>query len=80
MLVIEAPDMDVNPRHIGIIVMTDAEEKEYFAHSEARHEMELELSETEQECLARVAQDVQGYSSIGDRDSSAADWYARLSR
>jgi hypothetical protein len=63
-LVIEAPDMDVNPRRIGLVIMTDAEENEYFAHIDAHHEMELNLHRTEQERRASVAQEIQEHSKV----------------
>lgn len=63
-LVIEAPDMDVNPRRIGLVIMTDAEEREYFAQIHARHEMGVEFSRTEQERRASVAQEIQEHSKV----------------
>jgi hypothetical protein len=63
-LVIEGPDMDVNPRRIGLVIMTDAEEKEYFSQIDAHHEMEVEFSRTERERRASVAQEIQEHSKV----------------
>jgi hypothetical protein len=63
-LVIEAPDMDTNPRRISLVIMTDAEEKEYFVKIDAHHEMEVEISQTEQERRVSVAQEIQEHSKV----------------
>lgn len=55
-LIIEAPDMDVNPKHVGLYSMTDEEEEDYFTRL---HETQRELFETEEARKERIAQEIQ---------------------
>ena len=57
-LIVEAPDMDVNPKHVGISSMTDREEEEYFARLHRLDRTERELFEIEDERKLRTAQEI----------------------
>ncbi|KAK6007820.1 hypothetical protein QM012_004634 [Aureobasidium pullulans] len=57
-LIIEAPDMNVNPNHVGLSFMTDDEEEEYFARYHHFAQTELESYQTEEERQERMAQEI----------------------
>ncbi|KAG9568592.1 hypothetical protein KCV01_g19863, partial [Aureobasidium melanogenum] len=57
-LIIEAPDMDINPKHVNISSMTDEEEVEYFARIHQPDRTEREQFEIEDERKLRIAQEI----------------------
>ncbi|KAH0366300.1 hypothetical protein KCU65_g5478, partial [Aureobasidium melanogenum] len=57
-LILEAPDMDVNPKHVGIYSMTHEEEVEYFARLHQLDRAEIESFRIEDERKASMAQEI----------------------
>ncbi|KAG9965106.1 hypothetical protein KCU61_g1987, partial [Aureobasidium melanogenum] len=57
-LIVEAPDMNINPKHVNISSMTDEEEVEYFARIHQLDRTEREQFEIEDERKLRMAQEI----------------------